>query len=50
VRSSAGRQVISGMEIVDNIKKEAKEDNAAVTGPEKIVKMQLAAEAPSYTA
>jgi peptidylprolyl isomerase len=38
-------QVISGMDVVDKIKKGAKEDNGAVTAPDKIVKMQLAADA-----
>ena len=38
-------QVISGMDAVDKIKKGAKEDNGAVTGPDKIVKMQLAVDA-----
>jgi peptidylprolyl isomerase len=36
-------QVISGMEVVDKIKKGAKEDNGAVTNPDKVVKMQLGA-------
>jgi peptidylprolyl isomerase len=36
-------QVISGMDVVDKIKKGAKEANGAVTDPDKIVKMQLAA-------
>jgi peptidylprolyl isomerase len=40
-------QVISGMDVVDKIKKGAKEDNGAVTAPDKIVKMQLAADAAS---
>ena len=31
------------MDAVDKIKKGAKEDNSAVTDPDKIVKMQLAA-------
>ncbi|MGH6800909.1 MAG: peptidylprolyl isomerase [Methylocella sp.] len=39
--------VISGMDVVDKIKKGAKEDNGAVTGPDKIVKMQLAADMAS---
>jgi len=38
-------QVVSGMDVVDKIKKGAKEDNGAVTGPDKIVKMQIAADA-----
>jgi peptidylprolyl isomerase len=38
-------QVVSGMDAVDKIKKGAKEDNGAVTGPDKIVKMQLAVDA-----
>lgn len=40
-------QVISGMDAVDKIKKGAKEANGAVTGPDKIVKMQLAADTAS---
>ena len=40
-------QVVSGMDAVDKIKKGAKEDNGAVTGPDKIVKMQLARDAAS---
>ena len=40
-------QVVSGMDAVDKIKKGAKEDNGAVTGPDKIVKMQLAGDAVS---
>jgi peptidylprolyl isomerase len=38
-------QVISGMDVVDKIKKGAKEANGAVTAPDKIIKMQLAAAA-----
>jgi peptidylprolyl isomerase len=38
-------QVVSGMDVVDKIKKGAKEENGAVTGPDKIVKMQIAADA-----
>ena len=38
-------EVISGMDAVDKIKKGAKEANGAVTAPDKIVKMQLAAAA-----
>jgi hypothetical protein len=41
------RQVISGMDAVDKIKKGAKEDGGAVTVPDKIAKMQLAADAAS---
>jgi peptidylprolyl isomerase len=40
-------QVVSGMDAVDKIKKGAKEDNGAVIGPDKIVKMQLAGDAAS---
>jgi peptidylprolyl isomerase len=40
-------QVIAGMEVVDRIKKGAKEDNGAVTAPDKIVKMQIATDAAS---
>jgi peptidylprolyl isomerase len=40
-------QVISGMDMVDKIKKGANDDNGAVTGPDKIVKMQIAAGAAS---
>ena len=35
-------QVISGMDVVDKIKKGSKEDNGAVTAPDKIIKMQIA--------
>jgi peptidylprolyl isomerase len=38
-------QVISGMDIVDKIKKGDKDENGMVTNPDKIVKMQLAADA-----
>ena len=40
-------QVVAGMDVVDKIKKGAKEDNGAVTGPDKIIKMQIAADAAS---
>jgi peptidylprolyl isomerase len=40
-------QVISGMDVVDKIKKGDKENNGAVSDPDKIVKMQIAAEAGS---
>ena len=40
-------EVISGMDAIDKIKKGSKEDNGAVTDPDKIVKMQLAADAAS---
>jgi len=38
-------EVISGMDVVDKIKKGSKSDNGSVTNPDKIVKMQLAADA-----
>jgi peptidylprolyl isomerase len=38
-------QVTSGMDIVDKIKKGSKADNGSVTAPDKIVKMQIAADA-----
>jgi peptidylprolyl isomerase len=38
-------QVISGMDVVDKIKKGDKDNNGMVTNPDKIVKMQLAADA-----
>jgi peptidylprolyl isomerase len=38
-------QVVSGMDVVDKIKKGAREDNGAVSDPDKIVKMQIAADA-----
>jgi peptidylprolyl isomerase len=38
-------EVISGMDIVDKIKKGSKSDNGSVTSPDKIVKMQLATDA-----
>ncbi|MGH6853554.1 MAG: peptidylprolyl isomerase, partial [Methylocella sp.] len=40
-------QVVSGMDVVDKIKKGAKEANGAVTDPDKIVRMQIAADAAS---
>jgi peptidylprolyl isomerase len=42
-------QVISGMDVVDKIKRGDKENNGAVSDPDKIVKMQIAAEAGSGT-
>ncbi|SFK76185.1 peptidylprolyl isomerase [Methylocapsa palsarum] len=38
-------QVVSGMDVVDKIKKGAKENNGSVTAPDKIIKMQIAADA-----
>lgn len=38
-------QVISGMDVVDKIKKGAKENNGSVTDPDKIIKLQIAADA-----
>ncbi|MGH6817651.1 MAG: peptidylprolyl isomerase [Methylovirgula sp.] len=38
-------QVISGMDVVDKIKKGNKDENGMVTNPDKIVKMQLAVDA-----
>jgi cyclophilin family peptidyl-prolyl cis-trans isomerase len=38
-------EVVSGMEFVDKIKKGAEENDGAVENPDKIVKMQLAADA-----
>jgi peptidylprolyl isomerase len=38
-------EVVSGMEIVDKIKKGASDRNGMVQGPDKIVKMQMAAQA-----
>jgi peptidylprolyl isomerase len=38
-------EVVSGMDVVDKIKKGSKADNGSVSGPDKIVKMQLAADA-----
>ena len=38
-------EVISGMDVVDKIKKGAKADNGAVSNPDRIVKMQLATDA-----
>jgi peptidylprolyl isomerase len=40
-------QVVSGMDVVDKIKKGAKENNGAVANPDKIVKLQIAADAGS---
>jgi peptidylprolyl isomerase len=36
-------QVVSGMDVVDKIKKGSKQDNGTETDPDKIVKMQIAA-------
>jgi peptidylprolyl isomerase len=38
-------EVVSGMEVVDQIKKGPEQNNGMVEGPDKIVKMQLAADA-----
>jgi peptidylprolyl isomerase len=38
-------EVVSGMDVVDKIKKGSKADNGTVTAPDKIVKMQLMADA-----
>ena len=38
-------EVESGMEVVDKIKKGSKADNGSVTAPDKIIKMQIAADA-----
>lgn len=38
-------EVVSGMEVVDKIKKGSSQNNGAVTDPDKIVKMQIAADA-----
>ena len=38
-------QVVSGMDAVDKIKKGPEADNGAVTDPDKILKMQVAADA-----
>jgi peptidylprolyl isomerase len=38
-------EVTSGMDIVDKIKKGSKSDNGSVANPDKIIKMQLAADA-----
>lgn len=40
-------QVVSGMDVVDKIKKGDREKNGTVTAPDKIVKMQLAADSGS---
>jgi peptidylprolyl isomerase len=40
-------EVIDGMDVVDKIKKGAKADNGSVVSPDKIVKMQLATDAPA---
>jgi peptidylprolyl isomerase len=37
-------QVVSGMDVVDKIKKGDKDENGMVTNPDKIVKMQVAAD------
>ncbi len=38
-------KVVSGMDVVDKIKKGSKADNGAVTDPDKIIKMQMAVDA-----
>ncbi|VTZ25689.1 peptidyl-prolyl cis-trans isomerase A (rotamase A) [Methylocella tundrae] len=38
-------KVVSGMDVVDKIKKGSKADNGTVTAPDKIIKMQMAADA-----
>lgn len=38
-------EVISGMDVVDKIKKGSSDDNGMVTNPDKIVKMQMASDA-----
>ena len=38
-------KVVSGMDVVDKIKKGSKADNGTVTDPDKIIKMQIAADA-----
>lgn len=40
-------KVISGMDVVDKIKKGSKEDNGTVANPDKIVKMQMAGGVPA---
>jgi peptidylprolyl isomerase len=40
-------QVVSGMDVVEKIKKGSREDNGAVTDPDKIIKMRTAADAAS---
>jgi peptidylprolyl isomerase len=40
-------EVIAGMDVVDKIKKGSKDDQGAVTAPDKIVKMQIAADVPA---
>ena len=40
-------EVVSGMDAVDKIKKGSTENNGAVTNPDKIIKMQIAADAVS---
>nr|HMN74317.1 peptidylprolyl isomerase [Rhodoblastus sp.] len=37
-------EVVSGMDVVDKIKKGSKADNGTVTAPDKIVKMRMAAD------
>ena len=38
-------QVVSGMDVVDKIKKGSEAENGTVTNPDKIMKMQVAADA-----
>ena len=38
-------EVVSGMEVVDKVKKGSSADNGAVSNPDKILRMQVAADA-----
>jgi peptidylprolyl isomerase len=38
-------QVVSGMDVVDKIKKGSEADNGKVSNPDRILKMQVAADA-----
>lgn len=40
-------EVVSGMDVVDKIKRGDKDKNGAVTDPDKIIKMQMASDAAS---
>ena len=38
-------EVVSGMDVVDKIKKGSRDDNGKVTDPDRIIRMQVAADA-----
>ena len=38
-------EVVSGMDVVDKLKKGARDDNGRVTDPDRVIRMQVAADA-----